>query len=230
MTETAENRLIVEGLGKSYSGPSEARTVFAGLSFTLECQQTLVILGPSGSGKSTLLNLVGALDRPDAGRITLGGTEVGVLEGEAAAKYRNRKVGFVFQDHHLLPQCTALENVLLPALAHPDPDRPARRGMELLERVGLADRAEAFPAELSGGERQRVALARALFNEPALILADEPTGNLDRKNGALLLELFHKANETYGQTIMVATHDAQISGGMNRTLQLEDGVLVDTPA
>ncbi len=221
-------QLEVSGLCKAFGGT----TVLRGLELRLAAGAAAALVGPSGSGKSTLLNIVGSLDRPDAGRVCLGGTEVTSLEGEALAEYRRQRVGFVFQEHLLLPQCTAVENVLLPTLAVAEAGRTARhqaavRAQELLCRVGLDARANAFPDELSGGERQRVAVARALMNEPALLLCDEPTGNLDAANAgqvaALLLELVAEK----GVMLLLATHNLELAARTGRVLRLAGGRLLE---
>jgi lipoprotein-releasing system ATP-binding protein len=217
--------LKAEGLVKQYAGPSGPLAILSGVELTLERGQALAVIGPSGSGKSTLLYVLGALDRPSAGRVTLDGTDPFALSEEARAEFRNRHVGFVFQDHFLLPQCSVLENVLVPTLvAAKGPDYDARaRG--LLEQVGLAGRLEHRPSELSGGERQRVALARALVLEPALVLCDEPTGNLDRRTAeavaSLILDL-HGRRETI---LVVVTHSVELAAKLPERRQLQDGRL-----
>ncbi len=181
--------LAVEGVRKDYVSPAGRHSVLRDVSFGLGPGESVAVVGPSGAGKSTLLNIIGSLDRPTAGSVRLGRIEVGELEGAALAEFRSRRVGFVFQDHHLLPQCSALENVLLPTLAASDPGAPAR-ARELLERVGLGERLDSFPAELSGGERQRVAVARSLVNGPAAVAlrrADGQPGPRDRRRRRLPL-------------------------------------------
>lgn len=216
--------LRVEGLTKEYETPGGALRVLDGLGLTAEPGETVAILGPSGSGKSTLLNIIGSLDRPTSGTVRLGETDVTSLEGSALAAYRATEVGFVFQDHHLLPQLSALENVLLPTLAAGTGDGAEERARELLERVGVGERAEAFPARLSGGERQRVAAARALINGPALLLCDEPTGNLDRESGDRLVELLGELAAD-GVTVLMVTHNTRQAGMLGRGLLLADGAL-----
>ncbi len=213
---------------KRYEGPDGAASpVLRGVSLRVERGESLAIVGPSGSGKSTLLNLIGALDRPSSGRVLLNGTDLACLDDKRLALVRNREIGFIFQLHHLLPQCTVLENVLVPTLvAAPGPgEAPQRRARRLLERVGLADRANYFPGQLSGGERQRAAVVRALINAPRLLLADEPTGSLDRASaenlGALLVEL----NREEGVTLILVTHALGLAGKMGRVLELRDGAL-----
>ena len=179
--------------------------------------------GPSGSGKTTLLNLIGALDRPDRGKIIVDGSEITRLSRAAAARYRNERVGFIFQSYNLLPQLTALENVVLPLLPKRRPDR--RRAVELLDAVGLGDRSSHRPPELSGGEQQRVAIARALANDPALILADEPTGNLDDDNARNIAELLSSTCRERGKTLILVTHDRQMIRPVDRLFDMRDGSL-----
>jgi len=212
-------------------------TVLEEVTWSVPEGTTVAVTGPSGSGKSTLLNLIGALDKPTAGSITVGGKRLDDLDAAALTAYRAREVGFVFQDHHLLPQLTALENVLLPTLAAVErglssPRSQARAGKpalqygnDLLARVGLSERRQAFPAQLSGGERQRVAVARALMNEPRLLLCDEPTGNLDHATGAevvaLLLELAHSD----GLTVVMVTHNPVHAAACQAVYELREGRL-----
>jgi lipoprotein-releasing system ATP-binding protein len=199
-------------------------SVLSGVSFTLNMGENAAILGPSGSGKSTLLSIIGSLEKPTAGRVLLDGRDPAELDETALGEFRNRHVGFVFQDHYLLPQCSVLENVLVPTAAGKRTTAEAvARAKSLLDRVGLTDRIEHRPAELSGGERQRVALARSLINRPMLLLADEPTGNLDRLNadrvGRLLLELQHQEE----MMLLVVTHSEHLAALMSRRMELEDG-------
>ena len=217
--------LTVDGVTKEYDAPAGPNRVLAGASLTAQPGETVAILGPSGSGKSTLLNIIGSLDRPTSGSVRLGDTDVTSLDGPALATYRAGDVGFIFQDHHLLPQLSALENVLLPTLAAGTGEGAEQRARELLARVGVAERADAFPARLSGGERQRVAAARALINGPALLLCDEPTGNLDRESGNRLIELLTDLAED-GVTVLVVTHNTQQAAMLGRGLLLSEGTLV----
>lgn len=191
--------------------------------------ETAAILGPSGCGKSTLLNIIGALDRADSGTIRIAGQELGKLDEAGLARFRNETVGFVFQLHHLLPQCTMLENVLVPTLAQPKGDADARqaRAEKLLAAVGLSHRLHHRPGQLSGGERQRAAVARALINEPKLLLADEPTGALDRENSAKLADLLLEMNRTHGLPVVMVTHAVDLARRMQRVLELVDGKLVE---
>ena len=183
----------------------------------------VAIMGPSGSGKSTLLNVLGALDRPDTGRYRLAQDEISALDVDAASAVRNRRIGFVFQSFHLLPRLTVLENVLLPQryARHADPGA-AERAVALLERIGLGQRIGHLPGQLSGGQLQRAAIARALLNQPALLLADEPTGNLDSRSAADVLELLRELHAG-GQTLVLVTHDPAIAAGAQRTIHLRDG-------
>ncbi len=224
MTE-AGRRLVVEALVMEYVTPAGPNRVLDGAALTAEPGETVAILGPSGSGKSTLLNIIGSLDRPTAGTVRLGEIDVTALEGPALAAFRAREVGFIFQDHHLLPQLTAIENVLLPALAAGTTDGAAERARALLERMGVGGRAEAFPAKLSGGERQRVAAARALINGARLLLCDEPTGNLDRETGARLVELLCELAAD-GVTVLMVTHNTEQAALLGRRLLLRAGALV----
>jgi len=219
--------LHVEQLGKDYPTRTGPLHVLRGIDLDLQRGQALAVMGPSGSGKSTLLHVLGTLDRPTTGTVRLEDVDPFALPEPTLADFRNRKIGFVFQDHHLLPQCSVLENVLIPTLVSPgDPATARAWAITLLERVGLAGRLEHRPAELSGGERQRVAVARALIQHPLLLLADEPTGNLDRKSarevGKLLLELHQQENTI----LMVVTHSAELAATFPRTLIMDDGRLV----
>ena len=200
--------------------------VLRDIELTLARGEALAVMGPSGSGKSTLLHILGTLDRPTTGSVCLDGQDPFALSEPALADFRNRHIGFVFQDHHLLPQCTVLENVLIPTLvARDDAVQVESWARELLQRVGLAQRLDHRPAELSGGERQRVAVARSLIHRPLLLLADEPTGNLDRHTaqavGALLLEL-HRQEQTI---LVVVTHSMELARQFPRRLEMVDGTL-----
>src|SRR5471030_3175997 len=202
--------LEIRNVSKTYRAPDggDAVDVLRGVDLQMAAGETLSIVGPSGSGKSTVLNVIGALDQADAGEVLVDGRDIEKLNKNELAAYRSTTVGFIFQLHHLLPQCTILENVLVPTLAVPKGRREAARGRaeELLESVGLKHRLHHRPGELSGGERQRVAVARALINEPKLLLADEPTGALDRINAAKLVDLLAELNRTRGVTLIMVTH------------------------
>lgn len=222
--------LDIRNLTKTYGAPDggDAVNVLRGVDLTMQAGETLSIIGPSGSGKSTVLNIIGALDKADAGQVIVNGQDVERLNKDELAEYRSTTVGFIFQLHHLLPQCTILENVLVPTLAVPKAKREAARGRaeELLDAVGLKHRLNHRPGELSGGERQRVAVARSLINEPKLLLADEPTGALDRANAAKLVDLLAELNRTRGVTVIMVTHAPDLAQRMGRVLELVDGKLV----
>jgi lipoprotein-releasing system ATP-binding protein len=187
--------------------------------------ESVAIVGPSGSGKTTLLQLLGLLDVPDAGEVTVAGQDLALLDESQRQALRSEHIGFVFQLHHLLPQLTVLENVLVPAWAAGDADAFVERAERLLERVGLADRRDHRPAQLSGGERQRAALVRALILQPALLLADEPTGSLDHAGATSLADLLVELNRTDGITLITVTHSRELAARMGRCLLLQDGVL-----
>jgi putative ABC transport system ATP-binding protein len=213
----------LSGIRKTYrQGGTEIRAL-DGIDLTIRPGEFVAVMGPSGSGKSTLLNVLGALDRPDACRYRLGNDEVGELDDDAASALRNRRIGFVFQSFHLLPRLTVLENVLLPQryASHADPLSP-HRARELLQRIGLGSRTDHRPGELSGGQLQRAAIARALLNQPALLLADEPTGNLDSKSATDVMSLLAELNAG-GQTLVMVTHDPEIAARAGRTIHLYDG-------
>jgi lipoprotein-releasing system ATP-binding protein len=216
------------GLGKSYiDGPSVVR-VLADLDLTVMPGECLAVVGASGVGKSTLLHLVGALDRPTAGQLLFDGVDLATRSENELAALRNREIGFVFQFHHLLADFSALENVMLPALIARQPARAARaRARELLERVGLADRLDHRPGALSGGEQQRVAVARAVVHRPRLVLADEPTGNLDPVTGESVQRLLLDLNREHGAALIVATHNPGLAAALGRALRLADGRLTE---
>jgi lipoprotein-releasing system ATP-binding protein len=221
-------QLVVDQLTKEYPTRSEALRVLRGISFSLSGSENAAILGPSGSGKSTLLHLLGTLERPTTGRVTVDGQDPFQLDEPRLAEFRNRRIGFIFQDHHLLPQLSALENVLLPTLAAGRTKQAmVDRARGLLERVHLGSRLHHRPAELSGGERQRVAIARALIHEPDMLLADEPTGNLDRRNArevaGLLLELQQQGDSR--RILIAVTHSLQVARLFQRNWELNDGLL-----
>ena len=219
--------LVVETVRKDYPTPSGPLPVLAGVSLTIQPGEAVAITGPSGSGKSTLLHILGTLDRPTAGTVRLGDTDPFALGERDLAKFRNRRVGFVFQDHHLLPQLNVLENALVPTLVGDTPPAEAEAfARELLERVGLKDRLTHRPAELSGGERQRVAVARALVNMPALLLADEPTGNLDRATAYTVGELLLDLHRTQQTILVVVTHSQELAAMFPKRLAMADGVLL----
>jgi ABC-type lipoprotein export system ATPase subunit len=221
----------LSNVSKNYQSPAggEGVEVFSGINLTLDEGESAAIVGPSGSGKSTLLNIVGVLDKPSGGKVMVDGCEVTGLGPEEAAAFRNQTVGFVFQAHHLLPQCTVLENIMVPALAghgNLTGDSLRKRAEELLEEVGLSHRLHHRPAEISGGEKQRAAVARALVNEPKLLLADEPTGSLDKANADRLTELLVTLNETRGLTLLAVTHSSAVASRMGVSYRLDAGKLV----
>ncbi len=219
--------LVAKNLTKTYPTRSGELAVLRGISLTMTPGEALAVLGPSGSGKSTLLHLLGTLDRPTAGTYRLGDTDPFALGDTALAHFRNRHIGFVFQEHYLLPQCSVLENVLIPTLAGPTLDRTVseRRARELLERVGLSARLDHRPAELSGGERQRVAVARAVLLRPALLLADEPTGNLDRQTARAVAKLLLDVHREQNTILLVVTHSIELAQMLPRQLEMLDGIL-----
>ncbi len=216
--------LTVTSLTREYPTPGEPLMVLRNLNLTLAAGEAAAIVGPSGSGKSTLLNIIGTLDAPTNGAVRLGDIDPFALSRQAAAHFRGTHIGFVFQDHHLLPQCTAIENVLLPALAIGRASKEqTKRARDLLEQVGLNDRLAHRPAELSGGERQRVAIARALMNKPDLLLCDEPTGNLDAKSARTVGELLHRVCGETGASMICVTHSAALADTFARKLRMDGG-------
>lgn len=201
--------------------------ILRGVDLSVEKGEIVSIVGASGAGKSTLLHIVGTLDRPDQGQITIAGTDISALNEKKMSLFRNKHIGFVFQFHHLLPEFTALENVCIPAFINRTGKKEAeRRGMELLERLGVAHRAQHKPGEMSGGEQQRVSVARALINQPALILADEPSGNLDSENAASLHQLFFELRASLGQTFIIVTHNEELANISDRTVHMRDGQIL----
>lgn len=201
--------------------------VLKGISFTIEKGEVVSIVGPSGAGKTTLLQIMGTLDRPDSGQVWLNGTDVSRMKEKELSAFRNREIGFVFQFHQLLPEFTALENVMIPALIQGISSSTARKSaMEMLDFLGLSSRVSHKPAELSGGEKQRVAVARALVNHPSVILADEPSGSLDTQNKEELHRLFFDLRDKLGQTFVIVTHDEDLASKTDRTIHLIDGRVV----
>jgi len=193
--------------------------------------ESLAVVGPSGCGKSTLLNIVGTLDQPSSGTVRLNGRDLAQLDETETARVRNREIGFIFQEHHLLPQCTVLENVLIPRLVDGKVDEAGEaRARRLLDRVGLSELLDRRPGRLSGGQRQRVAVVRSLINEPALLLADEPTGSLDRGSAETLADLLIELNREEGVTLLIVTHAMDLARRMQRVFELRDGVLHPTEA
>lgn len=222
------NGLVVENLVKSFSLGGERLEVLRGLSLKMQAGDSLAIVGPSGCGKSTLLHILGTLDQPDSGRVEIDSVEPFSLGESKLAEFRNSHIGFIFQDHHLLPQLTVLENVLVPALASGNATADDReRAMELLRRVELEDRVSHLPGELSGGQRERVAIARSLFRKPTLLLADEPTGNLDRRTAELMTQLLLELQKQSGAMLIAVTHSDALAQSMTRRAELVDGLLVE---
>lgn len=217
--------LEVTDLNKSYDSPAGPLAVLRGVSFAMQPGEALAIMGPSGCGKSTLLQILGALDPPTSGTVRLEGVDPYTLAEPEQAKYRNRSVGFVFQDHCLLPQLTVLENVLIPLMIGEEDTLAPQRARKLLDDVGLSARLDHRPDQLSGGEKQRVAIARAMVREPRLLLCDEPTGNLDRVNAAAVAELLERVRTTHRTILIIATHSQEIAQRFPRRSQLNDGVL-----
>src|SRR5712692_8833724 len=216
----------VHGLTKSIATPTHRVDILRGIDLAIPRGQFAAVMGPSGSGKSTLLGLVAGLDTPTSGRIILDGEDITGLEEDELALLRGRKIGFVFQSYHLIPTLTAEENVMLPLELSGHSADGAGRARELLESVGLLDRRDHYPVQLSGGEQQRVALARAFAVRPPILLADEPTGNLDTANGRLILELLVALNRREGATLVLVTHDPQLSEQADPRITLRDGLTV----
>jgi lipoprotein-releasing system ATP-binding protein len=231
MQDSAAPLLKLTGVSKRYEAPDKPGALEVLTDVTLEIArgESLAIVGPSGSGKSTLLHIMGTLDRPTTGSVTLGDQDLGALDDQHLAAVRNQQIGFVFQAHYLLPQCTVLENVLVPTLALPKSkahDGATERAERLLRRVGLGERIAHRPGELSGGERQRVAVVRALINQPQLLLADEPTGSLDHASAQKLGQLLLELNREEGVTLIVVTHALDLARLMGRVTELRDGRLL----
>lgn len=228
---TATGPLIAAtGISKSFHDVDREIHVLQDLSFIVQPGELIAIVGQSGTGKSTLLNILGSLERPSSGMVMFEGQDLFALDDRALADFRNRKLGFVFQFHYLLADFNALENVMMPVLIARLPEREAReRAERVLAMVGLGDKLHRRPAELSGGEQQRVAVARAVVQNPRLVLADEPTGNLDPHTADEVHELFHKLNRELDVTLIVATHNERLTRSMGRALRLRDGRLFDEP-
>jgi len=220
-----ELMIDIQDVTKTYKMGLVQVHALCGVSVQVERGEMVAIMGPSGSGKSTLMNVIGCLDQPTSGKYYLEGTDVGELDDDQLAQIRNRKVGFVFQTYNLLPRTSALANVQLPMIYGGVPQR-RQRALDALAAVGLAERADHRPNQLSGGEQQRVGIARALVNEPAIILADEPTGNLDSKSGAEILDIFESLNRDRGITIVMVTHDPEVGARAGRIVRLLDGQVV----
>ena len=212
----------LEGITKSFG----SLHVLKGIDLTINKGEVVSIVGPSGAGKTTLLQIMGTLDKPDSGRIVLNGTEVNRLKEKELSAFRNKEIGFVFQFHQLLPEFTALENVMIPALIQGvSVSEAKKKAREMLDFLGLSERASHKPAELSGGEKQRVAVARALINHPAVVLADEPSGSLDTQNKIELHRLFFDLRDKLGQTFVIVTHDEELAAQTDRTIHMIDGMI-----
>ena len=215
--------LKATGIQKAYGN----LPILKGVDFTVEKGEIVSIIGASGAGKSTLLHILGTLDKPDEGEVELNGTKVNKLSGELLSIFRNKNIGFVFQFHHLLPEFTAIENICIPAFIAKIPKKEAEdRAMELLELLGLKDRAHHKPNQLSGGEQQRIAVARALVNRPAIILADEPSGNLDSANANSLHEFFISLRDSFQQTFVIVTHNEGLARISDRVVTMKDGLII----
>jgi putative ABC transport system ATP-binding protein len=216
----------VKGLTKHYESGETSVEALKGIDLTIEDGEFVAVMGPSGSGKSTLMHILGALENRTAGSVEIGGEELGQLDDKALTLLRRDKVGFIFQFFNLLPTMTAAENVMLPSLIAGEKASELRaRAQELLDLVGLTERTEHLPSQLSGGEQQRVSVARSLMREPELLLADEPTGNLDSKNGAAVLDMLREVQQKQNHTIMMVTHDAQAASRASRVIFLRDGLI-----
>ncbi len=220
------NSIEVEDLKKRYGQGPESTLALRGVSFAVRHGEFISISGPSGSGKSTLLNMIGALDRPSAGKVLIDGTDISKLASKELAIMRNRSIGFVFQDFNLISRMSTAENVELPLSIAGVPLRKRRqRSLELLERFGIANKADKSPRELSGGQRQRVAVARALSADPSIVLADEPTGNLDSENAKLTMDFLEKLSTEFGKTLVIITHDMSVASRAERVVMMRDGMV-----
>lgn len=218
--------IVTSGIRKSFGDLK----VLKGIDLEIKEKEVVSIVGASGAGKTTLLQIIGTLDKPDSGTVSYNGTDTSRLKGKALASFRNTNIGFVFQFHQLLPEFTALENVCIPAyISGKSKIEAEAKAAEILKFLNLSDRLEHKPSELSGGEQQRVAVARALINNPKVLLADEPSGNLDSENKNELHKLFFRLRDSYGQTIIIVTHDRQLANMSDRILQIKDGLIINEP-
>lgn len=219
--------LKLSDISKKYEGASGTQQVLHDIKLRVNEGDSIAIIGPSGCGKSTLLNLIGALDQPTSGTLTFDGQDLKSMNEKELAAFRNTSIGFIFQSHHLLPQCTALENVLVPTLVNASTPDPRSRAEKLLDQVGLADHMNDLPGKLSGGERQRVAVVRALINQPKLLLADEPTGSLSRTGAESLAKLMLDLNSKENMALIVVTHSLSVAKMMDHVYRLDEGILTD---
>lgn len=223
-----EKMIDIKNIFKTYENGPQAVEVIKGIDLSVSKGEVVTIMGPSGVGKSTLLHIIGALDLPTSGQVFIAQNEINTLQNDELAKFRNKAIGFVFQFHHLLPEFTALENVMIPSMMHEGLTKEKEEyAKHLLDEVGLSHRLEHKPSELSGGEQQRVAVARALINKPFVLLADEPTGNLDNQNSEMLYSLILKLNDKLDQTLVIVTHDEHMTNKADRVIVLDDGRIAD---
>lgn len=226
MNNTQGYAIQAQNIYKSYVNGPQKVDVLKGIDLEIKNGDVAVIMGPSGVGKSTLLHVLGLLDDVDSGKILIGGENIAELDDKNKAHVRNATIGFVFQFHHLLPEFSALENVLIPTMIYNQSDQKKAYAMEILDLVGLSHRLQHKPRELSGGEQQRVAVARAIVNKPKIVLADEPTGNLDKRNGEALYNLLLKLNKELNQTLLIVTHNEHMTANATRFIELDDGKIV----
>jgi len=219
--------LEAKNLKKVFKTEGQEVEALKGVNLKVQKGKMVAIMGPSGSGKSTLLHLLGTIDKPTEGKVFIDGEDVYNLPEKKLAKLRNKKIGFVFQFHHLLPEFTAVENVMMPSLLAGEPEKKAKeKAVSLLKRLGLENRLNHKPSQLSGGQQQRVAIARAVINKPIVILADEPTGNLDSENSQKVMEIFKELNKQYSVSIVIATHDEEVAGFCDEIRYMKDGILM----
>ncbi len=219
--------LEAKNIYKSFRNGERKLSVLSNLSISVDKQETITIMGPSGSGKSTLLHILGTLDKPDSGIVIINQTDISSVREKKLALLRSREIGFIFQFHHLLPEFTAYENVLIPAQIIGDTDDKIKRAVELFDYIGLKERKEHYPSQLSGGERLRVAVLRALINNPSIIFADEPTGNLDAENARKLLQLFKNISNDFKQSLVITTHNEDVASIGDSQLILDNGALIN---